>query len=344
MKPALHTYSATWRPIVRNDQDFSIGHERCKERKMQSENVMMRLTLEIQVFSQESCVATNIHNDMLKIWIISGLLFCLVTPSVSQKFDREGSKWVSAKSGLRMRESADINGIVINTIPYGERVQFFATQEPNLKLANTEGKWSRVKWKNQAGWVFGGFLSDCHPDSTIEAIENTYYSAINSMYSSKWGSSLPLCRIELYGSGFKLTENGNVIPGDEDYIENIVGVYHYENGILVRINQGYEWGGTEFKFDAKLYSIEEIFDLACQIYSDKYSNYLTRERGILQLPISSKEQTYQGDEEWDVRVFKALVEDGKFKYFKIDEEEGCGWSWFFEVKENVIIFGDSGGC
>ncbi len=65
---------------------------------------------------------------------------------------------VQAAGGLRMRETPDINGRLIATIPDGSTVTVLERKEAVVEVSGKKGRWTRVSCKDQTGWVFGGFL------------------------------------------------------------------------------------------------------------------------------------------------------------------------------------------
>ncbi|KAB2933992.1 MAG: SH3 domain-containing protein [Leptonema illini] len=71
----------------------------------------------------------------------------------------ESVMYVDAGAGLRMRSSADTGAAVILTIPNGSQVAVLEIAEPQIEISGKTGRWTRVKYQDKEGWVFGGFLS-----------------------------------------------------------------------------------------------------------------------------------------------------------------------------------------
>ncbi|MBN1798721.1 MAG: SH3 domain-containing protein [Spirochaetales bacterium] len=67
-------------------------------------------------------------------------------------------RWVNATAGLRIRNQASLDGEVIGAIPYAEKVMLLYEEEQIETIDNTKGKWSKIRWQEKEGWVFGGFL------------------------------------------------------------------------------------------------------------------------------------------------------------------------------------------
>ena len=105
---------------------------------------------------------------MIDLKMKSGILFfvimLLLLFSQCEKSGEKGSeRWVIAKSGLRLRNTPDLNGKRLSLIPYGSQVRLLDEKGPALVIGDRTGKWSRIVWKKTEGWVFGGFLSRSRP-------------------------------------------------------------------------------------------------------------------------------------------------------------------------------------
>jgi hypothetical protein len=98
----------------------------------------------------------------MKLFFI--LLICIIFAEFINAFDVINEpRWINAQTGLRMRESPDLNAKVIVTIPYGNEVKLSEEQGEEIEISGTAGKWSKIKWMEKEGWVFGGFLSKENP-------------------------------------------------------------------------------------------------------------------------------------------------------------------------------------
>lgn len=273
---------------------------------------------------------------MKKFLLTFLILLCINFNASSQQF-QSGSRWISASSGLRMRDQPNLSGEKLDVIPYGERVNWLAEKDETVYLAGTFGKWTKVKWEETTGWVYGGFLSNMHPDNA--EFDN---EVLKIFYSDKWEKDISLCRVELDGYGFTLNNDGSIREGEYEY--DLTKSYQYEKGISININEGYEWGGTSYEFDTKMYAVEEVFALACIIYNEKYSQYLKTKNDQLVLPNSTENWSRDNPNGYSTERFQSEIIDGSFNSFRIEEEEGCGEWWFFLNEDGVIRFGDGGGC
>ncbi len=75
------------------------------------------------------------------------------------------TRYISTKSGLRMRASADTKGKKVALIPGGDAVSVVAEKKSVVNIGGKSGVWTRVKWAGKEGWVFGYYLSARPPVS-----------------------------------------------------------------------------------------------------------------------------------------------------------------------------------
>ena len=75
--------------------------------------------------------------------------------------------YVTAKSGLKLREQADRNGKVVVLIPCGSEVKFIEEKGEPVSISGSSGKWTKIQWKEHSGWAFGGFLSKTKPPDNV---------------------------------------------------------------------------------------------------------------------------------------------------------------------------------
>jgi YD repeat-containing protein len=72
-------------------------------------------------------------------------------------------RYVNTEDGLRLRGKDNLAGEVIALLPYGESVNLLETRGETQSIDGATGKWNRVFWNKQDGFVFGGFLSKDDP-------------------------------------------------------------------------------------------------------------------------------------------------------------------------------------
>ncbi len=68
-------------------------------------------------------------------------------------------RWVSGEDGIRMRKAPDSNSDTIVIIHRADKVNLLEETGNIMTIGGRTGKWSKIEWNNQTGWVFGGFLS-----------------------------------------------------------------------------------------------------------------------------------------------------------------------------------------
>ena len=68
------------------------------------------------------------------------------------------TKFVDAAGGLRMRSSPDLNGEIVAAVPNNSEVTIIEEKSEVLTIADATGKWTKIRFENSEGWVFGGFL------------------------------------------------------------------------------------------------------------------------------------------------------------------------------------------
>lgn len=103
------------------------------------------------------------------------LLFLQVTSFTYKKnqIEKSNQTFVWAVKGLALREQPNVSAKKITNIPYGKSVTLIKTDEQSLKMTSRidgylstyklEGKWIKVLYNGQEGYVFDGYLSTMPP-------------------------------------------------------------------------------------------------------------------------------------------------------------------------------------
>ncbi|MBN1797542.1 MAG: ankyrin repeat domain-containing protein [Spirochaetales bacterium] len=68
------------------------------------------------------------------------------------------SKWISAASGLKLRERPSLHAATITIIPFLEEVAIIKQPDITIKIGEDTGNWTYISWENKKGWVFDAFL------------------------------------------------------------------------------------------------------------------------------------------------------------------------------------------
>lgn len=83
----------------------------------------------------------------------------------------QNSRWVLADPSLRMRDIPGLDGKQVALIPYASSVSLIEEVDEEVLIGGVSGKWSKVSWEDEVGWVFGAYLSgDKAPENSIKTI------------------------------------------------------------------------------------------------------------------------------------------------------------------------------
>jgi Bacterial SH3 domain len=85
-------------------------------------------------------------------------------------------RWIDSYDGLRMRDAPGLDGSKITVIPGHAQVTLMREQGEELSIDGRSGVWSKVKWQQHAGWVFGGYLRDIENKFGIRISAFPYYA------------------------------------------------------------------------------------------------------------------------------------------------------------------------
>ncbi|WP_167883693.1 DUF1566 domain-containing protein [Leptospira ognonensis] len=84
--------------------------------------------------------------------ILLGIIFqCNKNPIENRAF-------VDASGGLRIRSTSDQNSAILTTIPDKAELIIIEEKGDVFEISGRKGKWTKVKYKQFEGWVFGGFI------------------------------------------------------------------------------------------------------------------------------------------------------------------------------------------
>jgi len=89
---------------------------------------------------------------------MSRFLIIFILFLVTNLYAGDNVRYINAHNGLMLRENPDINSKIILTIRHNEKVEFIEEKNEIIKIENKSGKWTKVKYNNNIGWIFGGFL------------------------------------------------------------------------------------------------------------------------------------------------------------------------------------------
>jgi hypothetical protein len=65
---------------------------------------------------------------------------------------------INASGGLRLRNNPKLKSKSLGIIPNGSQIKILKKKGPLITIAKRKGKWLKIDWNGQIGWVFGGFV------------------------------------------------------------------------------------------------------------------------------------------------------------------------------------------
>jgi hypothetical protein len=118
-------------------------------------------------------ITISITNILVLTCLISFLLLSTHTINGAE-IDQSKDKYIAAKSGLNLRSGPGKSSKVIIAVPFGEKVTLENSESDEIFLDGVYGRWVNVKYKNNTGWIFSGFLCDFEPDTIIKPVADFY--------------------------------------------------------------------------------------------------------------------------------------------------------------------------
>jgi hypothetical protein len=82
-------------------------------------------------------------------------------------------RFVTANS-LKFRDQPDLNSKTLQIIPQGKIVSVIETKKEKQIIAGVEGRWAKVRYRWEEGWVFDGFLKNFNIDKKEKQITDVY--------------------------------------------------------------------------------------------------------------------------------------------------------------------------
>ena len=154
----------------------------------------------------------------------------------------QGTLYSASKAGLNLREKPDINAPVLTKIPYGEKMDLIRTE----KQTNTETEGMKFSWAYVSYLGQKGYVADIYTLSFAPPKHKDVESYLNSLATQvgKW------------------EEKPEFETADGAIHDNAVQTLKilYNNGVLYRMNQGYEWENVSVWLPG--FSMEQAFVLA----------------------------------------------------------------------------------
>jgi uncharacterized protein YgiM (DUF1202 family) len=89
-------------------------------------------------------------------WVFSGYLM----EEPMEVNTAKGYAYITAESGLRMRQTPALDSDVVVKIPYKSRVETLSEMGNTITIEGVDGRWTKITWNEYTGWVFGGYLGN----------------------------------------------------------------------------------------------------------------------------------------------------------------------------------------
>ncbi len=128
--------------------------------------------------------------NFLLIYICSCLTFFnfISCASSSNKNELVDKGFVTAKSGLFLRENPGKKYAKVTLVPNGEEVKLLEFEKEPQVIDGISARWVRVQYKNLSGWMFSGYLS---PEPFVHSIYGTQKpEEVNTSDTYEIGSEL----------------------------------------------------------------------------------------------------------------------------------------------------------
>jgi hypothetical protein len=103
-------------------------------------------------------IANSAHRRVF--FLTTLLVFILLTGMSADAYGLPKYQMITADVGLKMRDQPDLNGNVIDIIPYKDVVECIEIYGEKKVIAGVSGYWTKIIWCGLEGWVFGGYLSE----------------------------------------------------------------------------------------------------------------------------------------------------------------------------------------
>ncbi len=235
-----------------------------------------------------------------------------------------GPFYVSAKTGLSMREKPDAASKVLEKIPYGTRITTIddGGEWKEIVTEGLTGYWRQVKFNNKTGYVVDSYLSSWAPPKL---------ATIQNMKQYLGQVSLP--------AGAKVTiRSGTMKEITESGWE--LSKQLYKNGAEHHDFMAYEYGSDTYFLPG--YSIQQGFIL-CRLIPEFKDIFGEKD----EFPLTSKKFTKDG-KEYEVQVIRPGDDPDDTSPFSIEKiviRFDDGASYFFEMymQENQLVILFSAG-
>jgi len=84
-------------------------------------------------------------------------------------------RYTMAEDGLRFREAPQQNATILALIPLNTQVEIVEEAPETITIDNIMGHWTKIRWQEREGWVFGGYLSS-RPKEVETSLLKSHFS------------------------------------------------------------------------------------------------------------------------------------------------------------------------
>lgn len=245
----------------------------------------------------------------LKMILAIGFVFNILVVTAQQ------NAYVSAESGLSLRDQPDVSGKMLTKLAYGEAIGVLEETDKNLVVLDggekVSGKWVKVETRNHIGYVFDGYLSSEKIAKTIRLKLKDLNVEIKNLATSDYKRSHDLNNSEtatINVDADATPEGKNIVLVDSDY-KHVSLFQRYENS---------------FSFMSA--------DSKCN--TNEWTQFDTEWKPLKQLNSNTYETLTYSEKDWITFIETAT------KDLKDDVVDKCGEDWLNYVKtiDNVKDF------
>lgn len=245
----------------------------------------------------------------LKMILAIGFVFNILVVTAQQ------SAYVSAESGLSLRDQPDVSGKMLTKLAYGEAIGVLEKTNKQLVVLDAgekvSGEWVKVETRNHIGYVFDGYLSSEKIAKTIRLKLKDLNVEIKNLATSDYKRSHDLNNSEtatINVDADATPEGKNIVLVDSDY-KHVSLFQRYENS---------------FSFMSA--------DSKCN--TNEWTQFDTEWKPLKQLNSNTYETLIYTEKDWITFIETAT------KDLKDDVVDKCGEDWLNYVKtiDNVKDF------
>ena len=194
------------------------------------------------------------------------------------------SAYVSAESGLSLRDQPDVSGKMLSKLAYGEAIGILEKTDKKLVVLDggekVSGEWVKVETRNHIGYVFNGYLSPTKISKTIRLdldklnveIKNLATSDYKRLHNLKQQDSAKV-NVDLGAS----PEGKQIVLVDNDY-KHVSIFQRYENSISF-MSEDAQCNAKDWKhFDSEWKPLKKVRSNTFEIltYTEKdWKNFIT---------------------------------------------------------------------